>query len=162
MRAGSGLKRWRAPLALIALGASLAFFFDPRNGRRRRRMLRDRPLALARRGERRAARIAYEGATRTRALVARARRLSEHREYDDVTLTHKVESEIYRYREIPKRNLNVEAVDGVVTIRGQIEQPEMIEEIVEKTRRVRGVHEVENLMHLPGTEAPHHRPNGRF
>jgi osmotically-inducible protein OsmY len=162
MRAGINRKRWWAPFTMIALGASLAFFFDPHNGKRRRRMLRDRPLALARRSERQAEQVAHRGVAKTHALAARARRLTHRTSYDDVTLAHKVESEIFRFRDIPKRDLNIEAVDGIVTIRGQVNGPETIEEIVEKTRKVRGVQGVENLMHLPGTEAPHHQPNGHF
>jgi osmotically-inducible protein OsmY len=57
--------------------------------------------------------------------------------------------------------LNVDAVNGIVSFRGQIERPEIIAEIIEKTREVEGVRAVENLMHLPGTEAPQHEPNGR-
>lgn len=162
MRAGIDLRRWLAPFGLLAVGAFLAFLFDPHSGKRRRRMLRDRPLALARRGERRAERAAHFGAVKTRALSARTRRRLRRGDYDDVTLTQKVESEIFRFREIPKAELNIDAVDGVVTLRGQVAKAEIIDEIVEKTRKVKGVQGVENLMHLPGTEAPHHKPNGRW
>jgi hypothetical protein len=162
MRIATGWKRWAGAAALLAVGVSLGLLLDPRNGKRRRRMLRDRPLALARRGERQAERIAYRGAVKTQALAARARHLAQRTaSYDDVTLAHKVESEIFRFREIPKRDLNIDACDGIVTLRGQVERPETIAEIIERTRKVRGVHGVENLMHLPGTEAPHHQPNGR-
>ena len=146
---------------MIAVGASLAFFLDPHNGKRRRRTLRDRSLAYGRRVERRSERAARIGAAKTRAIAARTRRLARRSErYDDVTLAHKVESEIFRFREIPKNELNVDAVNGVVSFRGQVTRPEIIAEIIEKASKVRGVRAVENLMHLPGTEAPHHEPNG--
>jgi osmotically-inducible protein OsmY len=161
MRVEAGLKRGTKAAGLIALGASLGLLLDPRNGKRRRRMLRDRPIALARRGERRAERVAHLGAAKTRALAARTRHLAERpKSYDDVTLVNKVESEVFRFQEIPKGKLNVDAVNGIVTFRGQIERPEIIAEIIEKTREVEGVRQIENLMHLPGTEAPHHQPNG--
>ena len=161
MRVETGLKRWTKAAGLIALGATLGLLFDPRNGKRRRRMLRDRPVAFARRGERRAERVAHLGAAKTRAFAAHTRHLAERpKSYDDVTLVNKVESEVFRFQEIPKGKLNVDAVNGIVTFRGQIERPETIAEIIEKTREVEGVRQIENLMHLPGTEAPHHRPNG--
>jgi hypothetical protein len=159
---GINWRRLLAPVGLFALGASLAYLFDPRSGRRRRRMLRDRPISLARRGERQGERFVHFGVVKTRAAAARTRRLARHESYDDVTLAQKVESEIFRFREIPKRDLNIDSVDGIVSIRGQVEEPELIEEIVEKTLKVKGVQGVENLMHLPGTEAPHHVPNGHW
>jgi len=162
MRVETEWKRWARAAGLIALGASLGLLFDPRNGKRRRRMLRDRPLALARHGERRAERAAHLGAAKTRALAARTRHLaSRAKSFDDGTLVDKVESEVFRFREIPKGKLNVEAANGIVSLRGQVERPEIIAEIIAKTRRVEGVRAVENLMHLPGIEAPHHEPNGR-
>jgi osmotically-inducible protein OsmY len=57
--------------------------------------------------------------------------------------------------------LNVDAVNGVVSFRGQIDRPEIIAEIIEKARKVRGVRGVENVTHLPRTEAPYYEPNGR-
>ena len=162
MRVKTGSKRWAKAAGLIALGASLGLLFDPRNGKRRRRMLRDRPLALARHGERRAERVVHLGAIKTRALAARTRHLAKRpKSYDDATLVDKVESEVFRFREIPKGKLNVEAVNGVISFRGQVERPEIIAEIIKKTGKVAGVRAVENLMHLPGTEAQHHEPNGR-
>jgi hypothetical protein len=161
MRVESGWKRGAWAATLVALGAVLGLIFDPRNGKRRRRMVRDRSRALARHGERRAERVAYQGAVRVRALAARTRRLAQRPSYDDVTLAHKVETEIFRFREVPKRDLNIDACDGTVTLRGQIDRPEMIDEIMARTKKVRGVRRVENLMHLPGTEAPHHQPDGR-
>ena len=161
MQVQSGWKQAAKEATLIGLGASIGYLFDPRSGKRRRRMLRDRPIALARRGERRAERAAHRGAAKTRALAARTWHLAGRaKNYDDVTLVNKVESEIFRFHEIPKGRLNVDAVNGVVSFRGQVERPEIIAEIIEKTGKVAGVRAVENLMHLPGTEAPHHEPNG--
>jgi osmotically-inducible protein OsmY len=161
MQIESGWRRSARDVAMIAIGVLLGLLFDPRSGKRRRRMLRDRPLALARRGERRAERVAYRGAVKARAAAAWGRHLVERPSYDDVTLAHKVETEIFRYREVPKQSLNIDACDGMVTLRGQVDRPEIIAEIIARTRKVKGVNGVENLMHLPGTEAPHHQPNGR-
>jgi BON domain-containing protein len=50
-----------------------------------------------------------------------------------------------------------DAEDGVVYLRGEAETPEMIEVLVERTRKVPGVKEVESLLHLPNTPAPSKR-----
>ncbi len=154
-----GKRRWWKTAAMAASSAAAAFFFDPRNGKRRRKMLHERPVALLRRGERRAERAIRYGRSQARGVSARVRHtLMPHpaREYDDATLVHKVESEVFRFRKIPKRALNIDAADGVVSLRGQVDDARTISEIIKKTKRVEGVRDVENLLHLPGTEAPHH------
>jgi hypothetical protein len=50
--------------------------------------------------------------------------------------------------------INVEAYDGCVTLRGQLEHPGDIRRLVEATRRVEGVREVRSYLHLPGTLPP--------
>ena len=39
-------------------------------------------------------------------------------------------------------------------LRGEVESPELIEELVGKTRKVQGVQDVESLLHTPGERAP--------
>ena len=76
---------------------------------------------------------------------------------DDTTLARKVESEIFRDAEVPKGQININAEDGVVILRGEVERPELIKDLEEKTRSVQGVKGVENLLHAPGTEAEMHQ-----
>ena len=73
---------------------------------------------------------------------------------DDVTLARKVETEIFRDAEVPKGQINVNAENGVVVLRGEVDEPELIRDLEEKTRNVQGVQEVENLLHTPGTPVP--------
>jgi hypothetical protein len=75
---------------------------------------------------------------------------------DDTTLTHKVESELFRDDSVPKGQINVNAQEGVVQLRGEVPSEEMVNDLVEKTRSVEGVRDVENLLHLPGSPAPMH------
>jgi osmotically-inducible protein OsmY len=76
---------------------------------------------------------------------------------DDVTLTQKVESELFRNEHEVKGKVLVNAADGVVQLRGEVERPDLIEELVQRARSVDGVRNVENLLHLPGEEAPMHQ-----
>jgi hypothetical protein len=89
-------------------------------------------------------------------LVQRARHLRQQPKVgmDDVTLARKVESELFRAADSPKGDVDVNVVDGVVYLHGQVRQPEQIKEIETRTRRVPEVVGVENLLHLPGTPAP--------
>jgi hypothetical protein len=73
---------------------------------------------------------------------------------DDVTLARKVESEIFRGRGAPKATVDVNAVDGVVWLRGEVKRPEQIRALEEKARAVPEVRDVENLLHLVKTPAP--------
>jgi osmotically-inducible protein OsmY len=134
-----------------AIGAALAYFFDPDSGRRRRKILADKAGKYVRRGARQAQGV---GAT-AQGLKAQATHRGEEAkpQPDDVTLARKVETEIFRAAEVPKGQINVNAEDGVVYLRGEVE-PDMIEELAAKARQVQGVLGVENLLHAPGQEAP--------
>jgi hypothetical protein len=78
----------------------------------------------------------------------------EPKEFDDATLKSKVETELFRDADVPKGQINVNAQDGVVQLRGEVPTPDMINDLVDKTRKIQGVKDVENLLHLPKTPAP--------
>jgi osmotically-inducible protein OsmY len=143
-------------LALGAfLGAAIAYFFDPQSGRRRRAMLRDRSGGLARQTGRSAAQTGRAVAAEAYGVSQKVRPLKEEpKEYDDATLAQKVQSEIFRDADSPKGQVDVNAEDGIIVLRGEVERPELIEQLVERTRSVQGVRDVQNLLHLPGTPAP--------
>ncbi|MGH2922166.1 MAG: BON domain-containing protein [Gaiellaceae bacterium] len=139
-----------------ALGAAFAYFFDPENGRRRRALTRDRVPALFRSGARRAEQVGRAAQSEAYGAAQKVKHLKEEQkpQPDDVTLARKVETEIFRDADVPKGQINVNAEDGVVVLRGEVEQPELIKDLEKKTRKVQGVREVENLLHAPGTPAP--------
>ena len=76
--------------------------------------------------------------------------------YDDATLKAKVETELFREADAPKGSVSVNAQYGVVQLRGELESQDMIDDLVARAREIDGVNNVENLLHLPGTEAPMH------
>lgn len=78
-------------------------------------------------------------------------------DYDDATLARKVESEIFRPADAPKGDVDVNAYDGTVELRGVVSAPEQIDALVEAAAHVDGVIRVENLLHLRGTP-PRHAP----
>jgi osmotically-inducible protein OsmY len=74
------------------------------------------------------------------------------REYDDVTLARKVESEVLGGDDAPKGSVVVNARDGVVELRGEVESPEDVRALGAAAEKVAGVKDVSNLLHTPGSE----------
>jgi osmotically-inducible protein OsmY len=148
----------RKLISLAALAAAATYFFDPQNGKRRRNMARDRTAALFRRLGRRGERAGRAVAAEATGLAAKAQHLQEEEkpQPDDVTLARKVESELFRDEDVPKGRINVNAENGKIVIRGEVDRPELISELEERVRKVQGVQGVENLLHVPGTPAPTH------
>ena len=138
-----------------AIGAALFYFFDPQNGARRRNMARDRVLGFFRRRGRDADQLGRAAATEAEALRQKATHLREEpKVLDDQTLKAKIESEVFRPADAPKGDVNINVEHGVVYLRGQVEDQSLIDDLAERVRAVQGVDRVENLLHLPGTEAP--------
>jgi len=89
---------------------------------------------------------------RFRSLIAK----THPKQYDDATLKDKVESELFRDEHEVKGSISVNAQEGVVQLRGELPSQNLIDALVERTRQIHGVRDVESLLHLPGTEAPMH------
>ena len=140
-------------LGISAAIAALTYFFDPQNGARRRNVTRDRVLAFFRQGGRKAEQAGRAAASEAYGLKQKATHLKEEEkpQPDDVTLARKVETEIFRDAEVPKGQINVNAENGKIVLRGEVEKPEMIKDLEKKTKKVQGVTEVENLLHTPGS-----------
>jgi len=144
--------RNQVPIYLSAAmgGAALAYFLDPQSGRRRRHQTRDQLLSLARQGTKRARKLVHHAsadAAGTARRAAHALRRPEDVELDDATLVDKVESIVFRKHDVPKGQININAENGVVFLRGQIEDPGLVETLETRVRKVRGVKDVENLLH---------------
>jgi hypothetical protein len=75
--------------------------------------------------------------------------------YDDAELTHRVESVVFRDDDLPKGEVSINAENGTVFLRGQVDSPDTIVRFERAVRDVEGVDGVENLLHVPGTPAPH-------
>src|SRR5437764_8532980 len=139
-------------LTVVGLCAALAgWVAGLLSDRRRRRLLADRTRGFVHartRAARRAGRFAAAW-TYGRAMKATHLREQPKPQPDDATLAQKVESEVFRAAGVPKGTINVNAEHGVVYLRGELERPELIDRLIEQTRKVQGVHDVRNLLHLP-------------
>jgi hypothetical protein len=133
-----------------AIGAALAYFFDAERGRARRTKAKDMTAARLRRGRERARGVQIRAENKLEGVRHELTRGT----YDlpnDPTLAHKVESEVLR--DFPSGRINVNAEDGRVVLRGVLDRPEQIRELEDRVRHVDGVVDVENLVHLVGTDA---------
>lgn len=144
----------------MAAGVALEYFLDPRSGRRRRKLVRDRVRRTVRRRARAVERQAHYEAGKVIGL----RHTIVHRhhgtpELDDVTLVRKVESELYRDRTIPKGQISINADRGIVVLRGELDDSQQIRHIENAARKICGVRDVENLLHKPGVPAPPSHPH---
>src|SRR5436309_13110951 len=99
-----------------AIGAALAYFFDPDNGRRRRKIAVDKAGKYVRKTSRQA----QHAAEQAQGLKQKATHFSEQEkpQPDDVTLARKVESEICRDAHVHNGQHNVNVQDGAVYLRG--------------------------------------------
>lgn len=143
-------------LRFMAFGALLAYFFDPQNGHRRRTLAGQRIPAVFRKASKKAGDVSDTATAQASAMKQKATHLSDEEKPQpaDVTLARKVETEIFRDSDIPKGQINVNAENGKVVLRGEVEQPELIKDLEQRTKKVQGVQEVENLLHVPGAAAP--------
>jgi osmotically-inducible protein OsmY len=102
----------------------------------------------------------FAAGSRRRVVVGKFRGLATRvlapKDYDDATLKDKVESELFRDEHEVKGAINVNAQQGVVQLRGEVPSQGLIDALVERTEKIKGVREVESLLHTPGTEAPMH------
>lgn len=139
-----------------AVGALAAYFLDPDMGRTRRTRARDMLRGRLRRGADRMERLRGRVASDAEGLVRRA----THKVPDDTlhptdaTLAHKVESEVLGTGEVPKGRILVNVEEGVVVLRGELDKWGAIDRIEAETRKIPGVVDVRNLIHVPDTPAP--------
>jgi osmotically-inducible protein OsmY len=140
-----------------AIGAALAYFLDPDRGKGRRAMAKDRLTKTLRQGSESVKDTARYTASKAEGISQKvtSRNTIDDLEPNDPTLVQKVESEIFRDPEVPKGQININAENGVVVLRGQLDNPDQIRRVEESVRAIPGVEGVENLLHLPDAPAPH-------
>lgn len=88
----------------------------------------------------------------------RRRRPGVAERLNDPALANKVRSEVLGGARFKSATINVDAVDGVVTLRGVLPTPEDIRALRDAVAAVDGVTEVHSYLHLPKTPAPNTQP----
>ena len=136
-------------------GAVAAFLLDPARGRARRARLIDQGGAAVRRAARDAERAVHAARSTVSARLAAATHRVSHEDelLDDVTLTSKVETQLFRDQSVPKGSININVERGVVVLRGEVPDVEMRDRLAAEAGAIGGVWSVHNLLHLPGEPA---------
>ena len=133
-----------------AIGAAVAWFLDPNDGTRRRNVARDKAAKCARQGKQQAAsQASHAGATikgKATAAAPGGGREPAGERLNDPGLQAKIESEVFRAADAPKEKVSVNVEDGIVYLRGELDDRAAIERLQEATAKVEGVRGVENLL----------------
>jgi hypothetical protein len=147
-----------AIVGAITAGAVLMFILDPQTGGRRREVVKDRAGVAAQSAGGAIGTAAQKAATGAKEVSQKAIQLIPLQSFGFHTngsaLVHEVERAVYDDPDVSKGQLSLDAHDGVVFLRGEVERPEQIESIEQTVRGVPGVRDVENLLHLPETSEP--------
>jgi len=148
-------KKKRSILAAGALGASVAYFLDPDRGKTRRAKALDQVRAAFRRFGRRSGRLARKAESDAHAAWQRATHpVPENPPTDDETLKQKVETELFGKPGVAKGKIVVNVEDGVVVLRGEVDNTEQMTDLAALALKIPGVAGVQNLLHLPQEPPP--------
>ena len=137
-----------------SFGAAATFLLDPERGRGRRARLVEGGAATLRRlwgGAERQARMLGARAGGTLAAI----RVGDEVDgpASDAMLKDRVESELLGDPTVPKGEININAEQGIVVLRGEVPDETMRTDLEQRAARVQGVWYVENLLHLAGEPA---------
>lgn len=155
----------RRPAPTVPSGAALAagaaggvagaYFLDPQNGKRRRHVAFDRLMSLMRRGAAESERRARYAAGVAKGAAYEAAGAGEGADsLPDPDLANKVRSEIFRGPDAPKGDVSVNAENGVVYLRGEVDSADHGDRLATQASEVTGVRNVVSLLHTPGEPAP--------
>lgn len=127
-----------------AVGAGLAYLFDPTHGRRRRALLGDKLTSARHEAEEKVAKTARDAKNRAKGLAHETRGHLEHEEVPDDVLVDRVRSEMGHVIDHPGE-VTVTALGGRVTLSGEV-KPEEVEKLTQHVARVRGVAGIDNRL----------------
>ena len=153
-------RRGPSPLGIFAgalAGAAVVYLLDPQRGKARRAVVVQWTSARLRQGWRSIGQVTRYSTNTAGALPQRMVSLSSAQQRptpDDITLKDRIESEVFRDPEMPKGEINFDVSNGIVTIRGAVDNAFRIATIEKAVFKVPGVTGVENLLHVSGTPAP--------
>lgn len=155
-------RRFRILLA-TASGAVLSYFFDPQQGGTRRSRTAQQVRTQVQRRQRQVEQEAQEEEQRAQSLAYQSPpggalppqpSPPQGESLNNPDLVDRVRSQAFKGPRWHPYTINVDAADGVVTIRGVLDDPAQIVEAEHAVRAIAGVDDVVNLLHVRGTPAP--------
>ncbi|HEU5174789.1 MAG TPA: BON domain-containing protein [Gemmatimonadaceae bacterium] len=133
-----------ALLAGAGIGAALMYFLDPNRGARRRHVFADKALSVARDIQRGVRDTTMASRHRAAGKLAELRAQMGDEDVSDERLVARVRAELGHHVE-RARPIEVAAEEGVVTLRGPVQEAE-VSDVIAAVGKVRGVQRVENLL----------------
>ena len=144
-------------VAGAGVGAAAAYFLDNESGNRRRKIAADKAGRFKREGAGTVTGAAQAAGAQAKGVAAKAQHVAtggDDAPGDDNTLKSKIESEVFRAADAPKGSVDVSVANGIVELRGQVDDQAQSQALEMKTRMVSGVKDVRNMLHLPGETPP--------
>ena len=139
---------WRSAGIGATVAAAGAYLFDPDRGRSRRARLADQTgAALRKAGERIKAQASYQKGVARGLVHDVTKPFQPPVEVDDETLLQKIRSEAVGRWPGSKQDLEIEVIDGAVTVRGQA-PPDHADELIRLIESVDGVRAVADAMSI--------------
>jgi hyperosmotically inducible periplasmic protein len=139
----------RASRAFL-IGVGTAYFLDPRLGRRRRTVVRDRGLKTVHELTHAMSKKARFAAGQARGVYARGRRLVTRPDVstEDSVVEQRIRSEAFRDLNLPASHFHVQVENGVATVTGSVPDDEVASRIVTRVAKVAGVENVEAALRV--------------
>jgi hypothetical protein len=130
--------------AAFLMGAGTAFFLDPQQGKRRRRLIVDRTFGFLRRGRRAAIRKVKFAGGHLQGLLALTRHLRRRSDVatDDRTVEQRIRSDAFRDAGITTSDVEVAVENGIAKLTGSIDNTSLADDLIARVRKVPGVREV--------------------
>ena len=137
-----------------SIGALGAYFADPDRGRSRRTRARDQFGGALRRAQRQAQRRSRHMRAEVEGKVERLTHRTMTAPADDRALVDRIKSQVLSAPRFTGLDVLVEAVNGVITLRGQVDEHSSVDDLEREIACVPGVVDVRSFLHEPGTPAP--------
>lgn len=137
---------WLTFIVGAGVGAGLMYYFDPRCGRRRRSMARERMVAVGHRTSRYLDRTWKHTRNRMRGMMAETAARMRQEETSDEVLVNRVRSKMGRVVKSPSA-IEVCVHEGCVELKGEVRAAE-VEELIATVRNVPGVATVKNHLDI--------------
>jgi len=134
----------------FVIGVGTAYFFDPRLGRRRRHVARDRATKVVRNMTRTTGKKARFSAGKARGLYARGRHVVVRPtvDGDDAVVEQRIRSEALRDVGIPASDIDVTVENGVVSLTGSVPGDKPASDLVARVQKVPGVEDVAAMLRV--------------
>jgi osmotically-inducible protein OsmY len=135
-------------------GAAAMWLYDPDYGAKRRHQLQDMLRSKAHKGQREIERKIRHERGKLEGVVHKINHGGYQPTDDDHVLVDRIKSEILGKEHYSTHEILVEAHDGVVVLRGQLDDPVARLELENEVAAMPGVDHVESLLHATGEDPP--------